>query len=252
MPGSLPGFLVGLLLLLHAGLLHAAELSPGMACHEPCAAFDRFDKLVRDGRISREAAQQKFPVLLAAVDHCLAGSGSRRPAFQDWIFPLRGYRPQQANPDPGEGYVATGYDYFDGNRHGGHPSYDLFIRDRDRDSLDDATGKPVEVLSMSRGVVVAVETEWRGESELRGGKYLWIYDPDSRGLAYYAHNREILVRAGDPVVPGTPVATVGRSGLNAARHRSPTHLHLTWLSTASGRPLPLDIHPRLITLPVRQ
>ena len=39
------------------------------------------------------------------------------------------------------------------------------------------TGQPVEVLSMTGGIVVAVETAWDGGSALRGGKYLWVYDP---------------------------------------------------------------------------
>ena len=55
----------------------------------------------------------------------------------------------------------------------------------------------------------------------------------------------VLVGVGDRVGPGTPLATVGRSGLNAARQRSPTHLHLTVLKVADGRPAPANILPQL-------
>jgi hypothetical protein len=43
------------------------------------------------------------------------------------------------------------------------------------------------------------------------------------------------------------LATVGRSGLNAAKRRSPTHLHLTVLEMKNGRPLPLNVYRDLVT-----
>jgi peptidoglycan LD-endopeptidase LytH len=132
--------------------------------------------------------------------------------------------------------VVQGYDFFTGNRHGGHPAYDIFIIDRNQDELDDRTLQPVGVLSMTGGVVVSVETEWLPDSKLRGGKYIWIYDPANDLLVYYAHNREVLVKAGDLVRPGDLLARLGRSGLNAAKKRSPTHLHMTVLKANQGDP----------------
>jgi hypothetical protein len=44
-------------------------------------------------------------------------------------------------------------------------------------SIDDRTKKPVSVLSITGGVVVAVGKDWNQSSMLRGGKYIWIYDP---------------------------------------------------------------------------
>jgi murein DD-endopeptidase MepM/ murein hydrolase activator NlpD len=214
----------------------------------PCEAFDRFDKQVRDGRLEQGTAQRQFSALLADIDALLVRTGPAVPGPESWVFPLRGYTLPESGADAAKGYIATGYDYFDGNRHSGHPSCDLFIRDRNRDELDDATGKPAEVVSMTGGVVVAAEAAWEKGSVLRGGKYLWVYDPASRLLVYYAHNRDLLVGVGDRVVPGTPLATVGRSGLNAARERSPTHLHLTVLKVRDGRPVPEDLHRRLRTL----
>jgi len=219
---------------LSTGSTMAAEPCP------PCPAFDRLDKQVRDGSLSKAEAERRFAGLIAELD---AGSGGG--AATPWIVPLHGYTLAGAGADAARGYVAAGYDYFAGNRHGGHPSYDLFIADRNRDSLDDLSGAPVTVVAMTGGIVVAAETSWAADSPLRGGNYLWIYDPVEHLLFYYAHNRDLLVGVGDRVEPGTPIATVGRSGFNAAKQRSPTHLHLTVLKIASGHPSPLNILPQL-------
>jgi len=214
----------------------------------PCRAFDRLDKQVRDGALSKTEAERRFAGLIAELDAGFGG-GAAAP----WVFPLRGHTLAKAGADAARGYVAAGYDYFDGNRHGGHPSFDLFIADRNRDSLDDRSGSPVTVVAMTAGIVVAAETSWAEDSFLRGGKYLWIYDPVEHLLFYYAHNRDLLVGVGDRVEPGTSIATVGRSGFNAAKQRSPTHLHLTGLEIVGGHPSPVNILPQLRkarTLPV--
>lgn len=214
----------------------------------PCEAFDRFDKQVRDGNLARETAQRQFADLLAGIDAFLVRAGMPEFGPERWVLPLRGYNLAETGADAAIGYIANGYDYFDGNRHGGHPSFDLFIHDRNQDTLDDATGKPVEVVALTGGIVVAAEAAWEAGSLLRGGKYLWVYDPANRLLVYYAHHRDLLVEVGDRVVPGTPLATVGRSGVNAARKRSPTHLHLTFLRIRDGRPMPENLLRQLRTL----
>jgi len=75
---------------------------------------------------------------------------------------------------------------------------------------------------MTGGIVVALEGEWDAGSRLKGGKYVWIYDP--------AHDL---------------LATVGRTGFNAAKRRSPTHLHLTVLRVNNGRGEPVQVYREL-------
>lgn len=201
--------------------------------------FERFDSLldgVRDGTVGKAAALQELRALLPLVARQYRRSGSRLFRQESWVFPLAGYGPGAVPGRKGKGFVVTGYDFFSGNRHGGHPAYDIFIRDRNQDELDDRTQEPVAVLSMTGGVVVSVETAWEPGSKLRGGKYVWIYDPANDLLVYYAHNREVFVKQGDLVQPGSKLATVGRSGLNAAKRRSPTHLHMTVLRANQGNP----------------
>ena len=229
------------------GLLFSAGPAIAEPPCPPCLEFDRLDKQIRDGKLPRAEAEHRFREVVARLDDHLAG-GSPGKAVA-WVFPLPGQNLASTGAAADQGYVTAGYDYFDGNRHGGHPSYDLFIHDRNRDSRDDATGEPVIVRAMTAGVVVAAEPQWAETSTLRGGRYLWIYEPVEHLLIYYAHNRDLLVAVGDRVMPGTPIATVGRSGFNAYRQRSPTHLHLTVLRLENGRPRPINILPRLAKLP---
>jgi hypothetical protein len=162
------------------------------------------------------------------------------------VFPLAGYDSRAIDGGKRHGFIASGYDYYSGNSHGGHPAFDIFIRDRNQDSLDDRGGRPVSVVSYSGGIVVALEQEWQQGSRLRGGKYLWIYDPASDLLVYYAHNGSLSVELGEIVRPGDVLATVGRSGMNAAKRRSPTHLHFSVFKVGDGgKVVPMDVYREL-------
>ena len=210
-----------------------------------CAAFNAFNTLIRDGQISKSAARAGLPGKLAPISEEYYLRGGRNYSSTDSVFPVAGYDWGAIDKGRKHGFIPGGYDFFSGNRHGGHPAYDIFIRDRNQDSRDDRTGKPVDVLSMTGGIVVALEKGWQQESGLRGGKYLWIYDPANSQLIYYAHNEELFVGLGDIVKPGDLLATVGRSGLNAAKKRSQTHLHFSVLSIRNGRPVPIPVYREL-------
>lgn len=206
-----------------------------------CDEFNSLNTMIRDNQIGRNEAREKIKSLLPSVAEYYRQNGKKLYGQGEWRFPLEGYGPKSAGNSGGKDYIASGYDYFSGNRHGGHPAFDLFIQDRNQDSLDDRTQQPVNVLSMTGGVVVALADQWQPASRLRGGKYLWIYDPATDGLVYYAHNATLKVAVGDIVKPGDIIATVGRTGLNAYKKRSPTHLHLSYLKLTDGYPRPVKI-----------
>lgn len=218
----------------------------------PRAAARQFDALcadVRDHRIAREAARARVGELLPQITADFYARGGLDAPRETWRFPLAGYGSESIGGKNGSGYVATGYDWFDGSRSLGHPGHDIFIKDRNQDELDDKTGKPVDVVSISSGIVVADETDWNTASTLRGGRYLYIYDPSRDGILYYAHLRSLLVSPGDIISPGQPIATVGRSGRNAAARRSPTHLHVMFLAIEHGdHPRPRDLSRDLARL----
>jgi peptidoglycan LD-endopeptidase LytH len=210
------------------------------------SAARQFDALyadIRDGKIAREAARARVRALLPTIKQDFYARGGNDAPREAWRFPVEGYAANSIGGKDGSGYLPNGYDWFEGYKSKGHPGHDIFIRDRNQDELDDATGKPVNVRSMSSGIVVAYAPEWNPDSILRGGRYLYIYDPSQNGIFYYAHQRSLQVKPGDIVSPGQVIATVGRSGHNAAAPRSPTHLHVMFLAIDTGDyPRPRDIY----------
>lgn len=222
----------------------SGQSSPRAAVHS-CAEFNALNSLIRDGKIGKDLARSELKRLLAEVRReYYREVGTDRPGTA-WVFPLAGYNAGAICGGRRKGYSARGYNYFAGNRHGGHPAFDLFIHDRNRKSRDDRSGRPVQVLSATGGIVVAMEREWEQGSSLRGGRYIWVYDPADDLLVYYAHNDRLLVELGRIVKPGDVLATVGRSGFNAAKRRSPTHLHLSVLRVRDGGPEPLNVYRQL-------
>jgi murein DD-endopeptidase MepM/ murein hydrolase activator NlpD len=67
------------------------------------------------------------------------------------------------------------------------------------------------------------------------------------GLFYYAHNSKVIVQTGDKINIGQKIGEIGRTGMNAAKKRSQTHLHLMYLQlTTEGLPEPRDPYQWLL------
>jgi murein DD-endopeptidase MepM/ murein hydrolase activator NlpD len=200
---------------------------------------------IRDRLISKEVAQEKLKELEVLLKDSYLKSWDRKTCDR-LCFPLEGYTPNAIGGKGGSGYQTEGYDFFDGNDHKGHPGHDIFIRDKSQDGLDDVTGKPVEVISASPGIVVSVNINWEPPSSLRGGNYIWIYEPIKMKYFYYAHLSKIFVEVGRIVSKGERLGTVGRTGLNAYPIKSPTHLHFVVHQSINGYPKPMNPYMELI------
>ncbi|TAH12896.1 MAG: M23 family metallopeptidase [Runella slithyformis] len=210
-------------------------------------AFQTLNSQIREQAILPDSAQLCFQTIVAAFRQ---ETDSLRLAWcadsLRFVFPVKGYSARQIGGQ-GSGYRPRGFNWFDHSVQGSHPAHDIFVYDRDQDNLDDQTEQPVDVLAMRAGVVVAIENNWQPESEYRGGNFVWIYDPVRDGLFYYAHNSCVVVQTGEIVQAGQKIAEVGRTGFNAAKPRSGTHLHLMYLQLLpNGLPEPQNTYDWLL------
>ena len=235
-------FLIALLILFIA-LFY--PLTPILAQIDPATEWHLLYLKIRDRLISKEEAWSKLKGWEAMLkDFYLKNSDGKKD--DSLFFPLVGYTPNAIGGKGGSGYQTQGYDFFDGNDHKGHPGHDIFIRDKNQDGVDDATGKPVEVVSTSQGVVVSIHLNWKSSSPIRGGNYIWIYEPIKSRYFYYAHLDKIFVRVGQILSKGDRLGTVGRTGINAYPKKSPTHLHFVVHQSVGGYPIPINPYMELL------
>lgn len=211
-----------------------------------------FERSVRDGAIEKSLSRKKLPEIMEALKEW----GGTYPLGdnQPWAFPLKGYGLPSIGGKDGNGFKPNsvygaspikGYDFFDGNRHGGHPAHDIFIQDSNQDTLDDRTGQSVEAVAMVDALVIDVFADWAPGSLLRGGNVVWLYHPPSQQVHYYAHLKTINVQPGDLVKAGQSIGPVGRTGLTAQEPRSPTHLHLMVLEFNGATLVPFNFFDKL-------
>lgn len=218
-----------------------------------CNTFRQIQIDIRDYVITPDSAKTAFQAVIRDLrlaydrDSCLAVDSSY------FVFPVQGYFPRESIGGRGRGYRPNGLDLFDMNAKGSHPAHDIFIRDRNQDNLDDRTWEPVNVLAFTAGLVLATETSWKYDSELRGGNWIWIYDPCLDMLFFYAHNNIVSVKAGQWVNAGDKIAEMGRSGFNAYKQRSPTHLHLMSLKlTEQALPEPYNTYEWMLEARIKE
>ncbi|WPU93445.1 M23 family metallopeptidase [Mucilaginibacter sabulilitoris] len=204
-----------------------------------CDKINNLNTAILNGQIKRPDAAKQFKTLI----NQLRQNRHVPEALDGWVFPLRKYN-YHAIGGNGSGYSDKGYHYLDGNKHSAHPAHDIFINDKNQDCLDDKSSKPVDVLAVDYGIVIACSNEWEPTSGLRGGKYIWINDNYGQ-LIYYAHNQAIFVKPGDEVKAGQTIARVGRTGYNAYKKRSPTHLHFSAFKLVDDLPVPYNPYEQL-------
>ena len=202
--------------------------------------FEKWNSL--DNKIALNSIEKENAIKLILnyqkeVEYYFYKNGGKDIKRNNWIFPLSNYSKIFLREN-GKDYNDYAYDYFDGNKSWNHPANDIIIADSNRDCLDDSTGKPVDVVSMSSGVVVATDTSWEPGSILRAGKYIRIYDVTNKKLLYYSHLNRIYKKPGDIINAGDKIGEVGRTGRQTILPANITHLHIALLKIVDGYPLP--------------
>ncbi len=198
-----------------------------------CKDFQQIQVDIRDCNISPDSAAIAFRTNINLIRKVFGVVACDPMDSNYFVFPVRGYSPKISIGGRGRGYRPDGYNMFDMDVRGSHPAHDIFIHDKNKDQLDDKTDAPVDILSFSTGIVLASEKNWLYDTDRRGGNWIWVYDPCLDGLFYYAHNRKVVVDAGQWVSAGQKIGEMGRTGFNANKARSPTHLHFMYLKINS-------------------
>ena len=208
----------------------------------PLVAFmwSETDRRIVEGNIDRDSAIVLMKSYLKPASRFFMKMGGRNLKRSQWVFPLANYTSVSFR-DNGNDYRLGNYDYFQGSNSKGHPAHDIMILDSNKDILDDSTGKPVDVVSISSGLVFATDTTWAPGSKLRGGKYVKIYDVTNNGIFYYSHLSTVTVAPGMIVDAGDKIGEVGRTGRRAILPEGKTHLHVGFLKLTDGYPVPEEI-----------
>ncbi len=213
--------------------------------YNPTKSWMSLMRQVRDAKLQRKQAVDSMGRLTDELYMYMYLKNKEPVDKSEWVFPVRGYNWSAIGGVQGSGYVVADFDFFDNNS-GGHPAHDIFINDKNQDAIDDNTNKPVEILSMSGGVVVETRKNWTPEMmDIKGGNIVYVYDNFSDGLFYYAHMNKVYVNVGDFVLPGTVLGIMGRTGKNAYPLRSPTHLHLMYVKNHNGDLTPVNMYDEL-------
>lgn len=227
--------------LLLASWAAAARASPPACDVEALAAAAQADTFLRTASRCDQAALMKLAAGVRALDGCAGGPVA--PAGR-WIFPVAGVKALRSiGGVRGNGYQRARRIECYASAHPGHPAHDLFVHDPSHTSRD-RQGNPYLVRAVEEGFVLVAHVGWTPGTEGKGGNYVMLYLPASKQIAYYAHLETVQVVAGQRVRPGETLGTVGRTGTNAWRPRSPTHLHFGLWNAATF--LPVDSYPWLV------
>ncbi|MCE7041322.1 M23 family metallopeptidase [Dyadobacter sp. CY312] len=220
---------------------------------EYCSIFRQIQIDIRDCVITPDSAKIAFQAVMHNFRSVYNRDSCQAIDSSYFVFPVQYYSPRESIGGRGKGYRPNGFDLFDMNVKGSHPAHDIFVRDRNQDNLDDRTWQPIDVLAFTPGIVVATENSWKYDSDLRGGNWIWIYDPCLDMLFFYAHNNLVIVQPGQWVKAGDKIAEMGRSGFNAFKKRSPTHLHLMTLKlNEDASPEPYDTYDWMLNSRIKE
>ena len=209
-----------------------------------CTDWNTIDSLITIKQIDKDEAVKKINEFSKKLKAKLFSSKRDKNIF---VFPLNSFGSIDSIRffKGGKDYEDDKYDYFQGSNSIGHPAHDIIIDDKDKDLNDDITGKPVDVVSVSYGIVIAINITWQPGSLLRGGKYVKVYDPDNNRIWYYSHLSVVSLFPGDTINAGDKIGEVGRSGRRAILKEGSTHLHIGTLKLVDGYPLPEDYFEKL-------
>ncbi len=208
----------------------------------PVLEINELHRNIYSGNLTIDEAKKIFFKNIKLAAKIYWQKGGKKYTKKRWVFPVKGYNYKTSKLSKWDYMHKYKYNYFSSEISGDHPAFDLFIRDENLDFVDDKTNLPVNILSVTGGIVLACVKDWDQVLNSSGGNNLLIYDPYYNSIFYYAHNDKIFVNPGDVVKPGQVIATMGRTGKKAFLPGSPTHLHVSYLLVKKNNLAPVNIY----------
>ena len=185
---------------------------------EACRLWEETEHALMSGKLDGRAAQARFKTLWPQV--VVDDLPSPKEGHWQWMFPLPGHDASAY----GESYNVDNYRYLDGPKAQGYPGLRIYLRDQDRDGLDDRNKKPAPVVSASDGVVLSSWKFWKEGDRDAMGNYVLVLNQQDKMLFYYAHLGRLRVSVGQLVDKGELLGWLGRTGQTVVDHHLGTHL----------------------------
>lgn len=123
---------------------------------------------------------------------------------------------------------------------------DIFLQDVEVNPVNGLQKGPM-IFSLSDGLVIAAEKNWRGGETLeeygsggispKAGNGVIIYDPSQRKYFSYFHLHDVLVEPGDAIQKGQPLGYGGNTGTNARKKGHGEHVHVEIFDAVLGKNL---------------
>jgi peptidoglycan LD-endopeptidase LytH len=117
-------------------------------------AFQQLNTQIREQTLTPDSAQMRFQGILRELRDVT--EPYRQKICNDsirFVFPLKDYNEEHIGGN-GFGFRPRGFNLFDHAVQGSHPAHDIFIYDRNQDSVDDQTDLPVDVLAPTEAVIL--------------------------------------------------------------------------------------------------
>lgn len=186
---------------------------------EACRLFNEATHALMEGRLEGRNARERYKALWLAIK--VDDLPPPKEGRWQWMFPLPGHDASAF----GDSYQPDGFRFLDGPGAQGHPYLRIYLRDRDRDALDDRTKQPAAVVSATQGVVVAAEKFWKPEGDPNPwGNYVLVLDQQLKLFFLYGNLDKIRVSPGQLVEKGEVLGWLGRTGKDVAAKRLGTQL----------------------------
>lgn len=208
-----------LALLLACAPLHAATRYVQEPQLEGCNQWQEIEQAVMDGKIDRKEAQRRFKEQWPQVS--IDDIRSEKERKWQWVFPVPGSGEDDWSS---QSYSPGKYKFYDSPNFQGHPGVNIYIRDANRDGLEDRTQKPAAVVSCTDGVVVSARKFWAETDPNPLGVYVVVLSQEEKRFFYYCNLSKLKVGLGQLVSKGEILGWVGRTGSDTAKKHLGTHL----------------------------